>query len=188
MAGSTVPQECCHIPSIPTWASASSGFQMAALLQPQLHSLRMELQGSDFTCIKMWINFRALLASKVMDSRQHSATGVLMHPSIPTWDFTSSALQMAALIPTQLPGFRMELRSSVLTRVKMWIISKKALLPSKDMDSRQLGATAVLPHPFITHMSLHKLWVANGRLASTSAARFPNRATWLRFDTSQNVG
>ena len=48
----------------------------------------------------------------------------------------------------------------------------KVLLASKDMDGRQHSATGVLAHPFHTQMGLHKLWVANGSLASTLATRF----------------
>jgi len=48
----------------------------------------------------------------------------------------------------------------------------KALLSSKDMNGRQHSATGVLPHHFHTQMSLHKLWVANCSLASTSAISY----------------
>jgi len=45
----------------------------------------------------------------------------------------------------------------------------------------------VVPRPFHTQMSLHKLWVANCSLASTSAICFGIKASGLRFDVGYNV-
>jgi len=56
------------------------------------------------------------------------------------------------------------------------LIYSKALLVSNDMDGRHHSATTVLLHHFNTQMSLHKLWVAMGRVASTSTAHFTNGA------------
>ena len=107
-----------------------------------------------------------------MDGRQHSATRVLPHSFDTQISLNKFRVAMGSLVSTSailISSIRAEdLRFG--PRKQNASHSFKALQVKKtDMDGRQHSATRVLPHPFNTQTGLHKLWVAMGSLASTSA-------------------
>ena len=115
-----------------------------------------------------------------MDGRQHSATVVLPHPlhnqmSLrKLWVAKCRLASASATFATKAARLRNGL-------IKIWIHSN-ALLASKNMDDRQHSATGVLPHPFQYQMlSIHKLWIANCCLSSTSATCSATVAARLRY-------
>ena len=138
----------------------------------------------------MWTHSKALLSSKDMNVRQHSATGMLQHLFHTSMSFNKLWVAYCSLASTSTKHFNAVTRASVGhqgPQVGLELRIHQVLLANTDMGGRQHSATGVLPHPFHTPMSVHKLWVANCSLASTLATRFATVAAGLRSGPSQNV-
>ena len=129
----------------------------------------------------MRTHFKWHVASKDIDGRQHSGTGVsphAFHTLMCLHKFWVANCGLASTSTTRFATVTAGLRSGLNQN---WTHSKdKALLASKDMDG-------IMPHHFHTPMSLHKLLVARYSLALTSATHFATVAAGLRSGLSQNV-
>ena len=135
----------------------------------------------------MWrIHSKALLVKMNMDGRQHSAIGALPHPFDAQMRLHEMWVPMCSIASTSVNHFAAVAQGLRYGPAERWIHFKIHVV-KMDMDGRQNRSMREMSHPFDTKMSLHKLWVAMGRIASTSANHIAAVAKGLRFGPSQNV-